>query len=163
LNFTAIDFETANHYRTSACQIGIVTVKNGKIVNTYSSFIKPLPNYFNPFFTGLHGIDAKKVSKALSFDKLWKEISEFFTNTEMLVAHNARFDMSVLKACCLKYGIKYDMPVNFCTCQASRKKLPELGNHKLSTVADYYGIDLNHHEALSDAKAAALIAMRLMG
>ncbi|KQC06993.1 MAG: hypothetical protein APR62_00780 [Smithella sp. SDB] len=163
LNFTAIDFETANYDRTSACQIGIVVVENSEIIKTYSSYIKPSPNFFVPFFTELHNIDAKKVSNFPLFDELWCEISEYFTSSDMLVAHNAIFDMNVLMACCEKYGIDYKLPASFCTCQASRRYLPYLANHKLSTVCKHYGIELNHHEALSDARAAALIALKFLG
>ncbi|MDD5344476.1 MAG: 3'-5' exonuclease [Smithella sp.] len=163
LNFTAIDFETANYNKTSACQIGIVVVRDSEIIKTYSSYIKPSPNFFIPFFTELHNIDAKKVSGFPSFGELWSEISEFLTDSEMLVAHNAVFDMNVLAACCEKYGINYNLPVSFCTCQSARRNLPSLVNHKLSTVCNHYGIELNHHEALSDARAAALIALKLLG
>lgn len=163
LNFTAIDFETANYDRASACQIGIVVVQNSEIVRTYSSYIKPSPNMFIPFLTEIHNIDAKTVSKSPSFAELWPEISGYLINPEMLVAHNSPFDMGVLSACCEKYGIEYELPDNFCTCRAARKKLPHLVNHKLSTVCSHYSIDLNHHEALSDARAAALIALKLLG
>ncbi|PKN37575.1 MAG: DNA polymerase III [Deltaproteobacteria bacterium HGW-Deltaproteobacteria-2] len=163
LNFTAIDFETANYEKTSACQIGIVVVKNSEIVKTYSSYIKPSPNFFIPFFTELHNIDAGKVSKFPLFGELWREMSEYLTDSDILVAHNAIFDINVLMACCGKYGIEYKLPTSFCTCQAARRNLPHLSNHKLSTVCSHYGIDLNHHEALSDARAAALIALKLLG
>ena len=163
LNFTAIDFETANYNITSACQIGIVVVEKSEIIKTYSSYIKPSPNFFIPFFTELHNIDAKKVSGFPSFGELWSEMSEYLTGSEMLVAHNAVFDIKVLTACCEKYGINYNLPASFCTCQSARRNLPRLMNHKLSTVCNHYGIDLNHHEALSDAKAAALIALKLLG
>ena len=163
LNFTAIDFETANYDRTSACQIGIVVVRGSEIIKTYSSYIKPSPNYFIPFFTELHNIDAKKVGNAPLFGELWSEIYEYFTDSDILVAHNAIFDMNVLMACCEKYGINCALPASFCTCQAARRNLPHLVNHKLSTVCTHYGIELNHHEALSDARAAALIALKLLG
>jgi len=163
LNFTAIDFETANYNITSACQIGIVVVENSEIIKTYSSYIKPSPNFFIPFFTELHNIDAKKVNGFPSFGELWSEISEYLTGSEMLVAHNAVFDINVLAACCEKYEIEYKLPISFCTCQAARRNLSHLANHKLSTVCTHYGIELNHHEALSDARAAALIALKLLG
>jgi DNA polymerase-3 subunit epsilon len=163
LNFTAIDFETANYERTSACQIGIVVVRDSEIIKTYSSYIKPSPNFFIPFFTELHNIDARKVSKSPLFGELWSEISENLTDSDIQVAHNAIFDMSVLVACCEKYGINYKLPTSFCTCRAARRNLPHLANHKLSTVSNHYGIELNHHEALSDARAAALIALKLLG
>lgn len=45
-NFAAIDFETANQQRTSVCSVGIVIVRNGEIVDSYYSLIKPEPEYF---------------------------------------------------------------------------------------------------------------------
>ncbi|MCK5199782.1 MAG: 3'-5' exonuclease [Spirochaetales bacterium] len=162
LTFTAIDFETANYKRTSACQIGIVVVKDNIIIEEFSSYIKPVPNYFLRYFTDdIHGIDEETVEDAPTFPELWEIISGFIENTPMLVAHNAVFDKGVLNACLDYHNIKANIPYFFCTVQGSRKKLPSLRNHKLSTVCSYYGIPLNHHEALSDARGAAGIALAL--
>lgn len=162
MTFTAIDFETANYKRTSACQIGIVVVENGKITEEFSSYIKPEPGYFLDYFTDdIHGIDEETVANAPTFPELWEKIASFIENTPLLVAHNAPFDKGVLNTCLKYHNIKASIPEFFCTVKGSRKKLPNLGNHKLSTVCDYYGIPLNHHEALSDARGAAGIALAL--
>ena len=162
MTFTAIDFETANYERTSACQIGIVVVKDGKITEEFSSFIKPVPAYFLGRFTDeIHGINEEAVAKAPTFPELWERITGFIKDTPLIVAHNAAFDMGVLRACLDYHDISAVLPEYLCTLKETRWKLPDLSNHKLSTVCDYYDITLNHHEALSDAKAAAKIALAL--
>ena len=67
--------------------------------------------------------------------------------------------MGVLKANLEHYGIKANIPPAYCTLKAAKKYLPVIDNHRLSTLADYYSIELNHHEALSDARAAAKLAL----
>jgi len=162
MTFTAIDFETANYERTSACQIGIVVVKDGKIIEEFVSFIKPVPDYFLSRFTDdIHGISKETVADAPTFQELWGKISEFIEYAPVIVAHNAPFDMGVLKACLKYHDIRASLPGHLCTVKESRKKLPNLKNHTLSTVSDYFDIPLNHHEALSDARAAARIALAL--
>lgn len=161
-NFTAIDFETANQYRTSACQIGIVLVENGKIKKEFVSYIKPEPNYFNSKFTkNIHGIDASTVIDAPTFPELWPTIASYIENAALLVAHNIGFDKSVLANCLEYHEIKAKIPETYCTLNKSKQQLANLENHQLSTVCDYFGIALNHHEALSDARATAKIALKL--
>ena len=105
MTFTAIDFETANNERTSACQIGIVVVKDGKIIEEFVSFIKPVPAYFLISFTDqIHGINKETVADAPTFPELWEDISGFIEGAPLIVAHSAPFDMGVLKAC-LDYHI----------------------------------------------------------
>ena len=93
-DFTAIDFETANRYPTSACSIGIVVVRGGKIAEEFSHLIKPEPFYFYRKFIEIHGITPKMVEEAPSFYDLWSVMGRYF-DTRALVAHNAGFDMSV--------------------------------------------------------------------
>lgn len=162
LTFIAIDFETANYERTSACQIGIVKVEKGKITEEFVSYIKPEPNYFLEYFTlDIHGIDKNMVADAPTFPELWESISGFIERAPLIVAHNASFDMDVLKKCLDYHGIISKIPSSYCTYRNAKQKLPSLKNHKLSDVCKYYNIPLNHHEALSDARGAALIALEL--
>ncbi len=162
-NFIAIDFETANHQRTSACQIGIVVVRDSIIIEEFVSYIQPVPFYFRDDFIDIHGITPETVKNAPFFSMVWNNIKEIITNSEIIVAHNAPFDMGVLKECLSYYGINSKLPPSFCTVKLARKKLPELENHRLSTVCRHLGISLNHHEALSDAKGCAEILLRLDG
>ncbi|QEN03314.1 DNA polymerase III [Thiospirochaeta perfilievii] len=161
MTFTAIDFETANKVKTSACQIGIIVVENGKIIKEFSSYIKPPePDYFLKEFTdNIHGITKEMVKNAPTFKELWETISGYIINTPVIVAHNAHFDFGVLNSLLDFYDIKTNLPTVYCTLRAARKYLPRLENHQLSTVSKHFNIQLNHHEALSDARAAANIAL----
>ena len=159
-DFTAIDFETANHHPTSACSIGIVVVCDGVIADEFSHLIKPEPFYFYRKFIGIHGITPAMVEDSPSFYDLWGKMWRYF-DTEALVAHNAGFDMSVLKACLERSDIYIPMPQSYCTCRLSRKLVKGLPNYKLNTLCEHFGIELNHHEALSDARGAAKIMIEL--
>jgi DNA polymerase-3 subunit epsilon len=156
-SFCAIDFETACYQRASACAVGLVRVKEGQIDETFYTLIKPpLGMEILPSFTSIHGITNREVAKAPTFENIWPVLKEFIGN-DFLVAHNSSFDKSVLRYCLGYYGIEYAVPDFVCTVQCSRRKWPELYNHKLDTVSRYLGIELTHHEALSDSLACAKI------
>ena len=132
-DFTAIDFETANRYPTSACSIGIVVVQDGEITEEFSHLIKPEPYYFNKKFIEIHGITPVMVKDAPSFYDLWGVIGRYF-DTEALVAHNAGFDMSVLKACLERADLYARLPESFCTCRLSRKLVKGLPENILLEI-----------------------------
>ncbi len=157
LDFCAIDFETACYQQASACAVGIVRVRGGVIGETFYSLIKPPEGMeILPWFTRIHGITQKDVRNAPDFVELWQRFREFIGD-DLLVAHNSSFDRTVLSRCLEYYGIDFPVPRFECTVQCSRKKWPDLENHQLDTVSDFLGIDLTHHEALSDALACARI------
>ena len=80
----------------------------------------------------------------------------------MIVAHNAVFDLSVLKKCLRDYDIQWKPYVRYvCTVQTGRRLLPGI-SHKLNDMCDYYGIALDHHKASSDSRACAEILMRYL-
>ncbi len=63
--FTAIDFETAQGYRWSICQVGLIRVENGEIVKQLNLLVQPPDNYYLDRFIDIHGItpeDTKNVS-----------------------------------------------------------------------------------------------------
>lgn len=161
MNFTAIDFETANNNPASACAIGIVVVENSEIVFERAILLKPYTDWFSKYNVAVHGIEPHHVANAPRFEEIWHEIAKYIEDADLIVAHNAGFDMSVLRRC-LEYGdIACRLPQSACTVKLAQKLLPHLHNHKLNTVSEYFGIELNHHEALSDARAAALIMLEL--
>jgi len=161
MNFIAIDFETANGDPISACALGVIVVQNGRIVKEKSYLLKPYNNWFSKYNVAVHGITHDRVKDAPRFGDIWHEIAPDIENAEFIVAHNAGFDMNVLRKCLMFADIAGRLPGSVCTVQLSKKKLPELHNHKLNTLAEHFGIQLNHHEALSDARAAALIMLEL--
>lgn len=161
-DFVAIDFETANAKRSSICSLGLVVVENGVITDKIYSLIKPVPNYYSFWTTDIHGISYYDTIKSPSFFDIWSEVLDR-TKGLPFVAHNSSFDSSCLKSVYGLYGIEYPNFDFYCTLRAARKKLPNLGNHRLNTVAKYLGYDLeNHHHALADAEACARIAVHLL-
>lgn len=160
-NFAAIDFETANFERSSVCSVGIVVVRNGEIVDKFYSLIKPEPEYYNYRCQQVHGLCAKDTDNAPVFPDVWAQ-TEPLVKGLPLVAHNKAFDESCLKAVFRVYQMDYPDYEFHCTCVASRKIWPE-GHHNLDIIAARCGYNLeNHHHALADAEACAMIALKIL-
>ncbi|MEK3889232.1 exonuclease domain-containing protein [Bacillus sp. FSL K6-3431] len=160
MNFVAIDFETANSVRSSVCSIGIVKVKNGKIQEELHTLINPLSE-FHYYNTKIHGITEYMVHDAPTFEEFWPKFKGFIEN-QMIIAHNASFDIGVLRDSLTRI---HETEPNFqygCSYRIAKKVWPNLYNHKLSTVANYLSISLKHHDALEDARASAIITLEAM-
>lgn len=156
--FVAIDFETADSKRDSACAVGIVVVDGGEIVARDYRLIRPPRKKFNPYCVRVHGIHWADVCDEPSFGDIWPEIEPLFEGSDFIVAHNSAFDKSVLHTCCRESGWTAPEQPFLCTVQLSRKTW-SLASNKLPSVCDHLGISLNHHNAASDAEACALIAV----
>lgn len=162
-DFAAIDFETANGERTSVCSVGAVVVRDGQIVDRFYSLIRPEPNYYAWFCRRVHGLSERDTCEAPLFPEVWRQLVPRIEGLP-LVAHNARFDEGCLRAVCACYGLEGpDVPFHD-TLQASRRAFGRrLPNHQLHTVAAACGYDLTqHHHALADAEACAVIALHLL-
>lgn len=161
-DFAAIDFETANHERSSVCSVGIVIVRNGEIVDSFYSLINPEPNYYNYWCNQVHGLTRKDTDSAPVFPEVWKQIEPLIEGLP-LVAHNRPFDESCLKAVFRVYQMDYPVYPFYDTLSTVRKVFPQLENHQLHTVAAVCGYQLNrHHHALADAEACAWIAREIL-
>ena len=158
MKFTAIDFETANASMLSACSIGIVEFEDGVPVRETYTLIRPPEEYgkFNWYNVRIHGIKATMVKDAPTFDKVWEQIRDSIDG-QLIVCHNAAFDTVVLCRLLEYYGIAIPTFDYVCTVKISQLLWPEMENHKLDTVCNDLNIVLNHHEALSDARACGLI------
>ena len=159
-DFVAIDFETANSNRDSACSVGLVVVREGIVAETYASLIRPPMLDFNPMCVKKHGITPGAVKDAPRFADVWPEIERRCAH-HVLVAHNASFDVGVLCACIAQAGCARASGRYICTLELARAVLPGLDNHRLCTLALVFGIPLRHHDAASDARACAEVAIRL--
>ena len=161
-DFAAIDFEAANGEVTSACSVGVVIVRNDEIVDRFYSLIKPVPNRYDFWTTKVHGIRYKDTANADTFPAVWYKVAYKVKDLPM-VAHGISFDERCLKALHKYYHLKYPDYKFYCTHLGSEKLLPDLENHKLQTVALHFGYDLakNHHNAVADAEACAVIAMNI--
>ena len=155
-SFAALDFETATYQRNSACALAVVTVADGLIADSLVTLIRPPTNEFR--FTHIHRLTWDDVKASPTFEELWPEVEAQIASCDFLVAHNAPFDKGVLNACCAHYGIAAPEKRWACTVRAAREAW-DLPSHKLNVVCEHLGIALDHHEALSDARTCARIAL----
>ncbi len=158
MDFTEIDFETATEKSDSACSVAVVEVRGGEVAGEFSTLIRPPRLAFSPFNVRIHGITPEMVEYERDFAGIWPELRPFLEG-RIVFAHNAPFDMGVLKSCLLANRIE---PPNFyhcCTVQISRKAWPQLPNHKLDTMGAFLHVDFRHHDALEDARACAAIPL----
>ena len=153
-SFVAIDFETADTGRDSACAVGLVRVEKNCIVRRESRLIRPPRRGF--IFTYIHGITWEDVADAAPFARVWQELRDLVGGVEFLAAHNAPFDRSVLAACCRSAGLE-PPPLPFeCSVRVARKAWG-IRPTTLPDVCRALDIELRHHDALSDAEACARI------
>jgi DNA polymerase-3 subunit epsilon len=162
MNFVALDFETANEARASACSIGMVEVVDGAIRDSRHILIRPKDDYFHPLNIGIHGITWAMVRHSPTFDECWPEIQEFIGGRPV-IAHNAGFDMSVLRYTFDHYGMEYPEIPYLCTLFLSRLHWPEMGSYKLNDIARRLGNRFEHHRADEDARACAEVLLRIAG
>ena len=158
--FIVFDVETPNHYNNRMSAIGITVIEDGVISEEYYSLVNP-ETHFDDFNVRLTGISEETVWDAPAFPELWEEI-EPIMSSGLLVAHNAVFDIGVLKKCLGHYEIDWKPYVRYaCTVQMGRRLLPGM-KHNLNVLCDYYGIGLQHHHAASDSHACAEILLRYL-
>jgi DNA polymerase-3 subunit epsilon len=154
--FVALDFETADYPRDSACALGLVRVENHRIVRRTYHLIRPPRRRFS--FTYLHGITWDDVAGQPTFAELWPSLTPILADVDFLAAHNASFDRSVLNRCCETAGLTPPALAFQCTVRLARQTW-DIFPTKLNNVCDYLGITLKHHHAASDAEACALIVI----
>lgn len=162
LSFTAIDFETAGAHRASVCSVGLARVRAGVVVDRYSSLVVP-PTGLDSFTSRnsqIHGIGPEHVRSAPDWDAVFSDVMAF-AGDDVLVAHNASFDRSVLQQACT--SVDLDWPENrwLDTLPVARGMLT-LASYSLPFVAQALGLPPSeHHDAAEDAQQAAHIAVAL--
>ena len=119
-SFVALDFETANNSRDSACALAVVRVDDGRVVEERYRLIRPPTPSF--LFTGIHGITWRHVKDEPTFDGAWPHLAELIEGVDFLVAHNAPFDRGVLRACCARYGLAEPQLPWLDTVRAAKKR-----------------------------------------
>lgn len=163
LSFAAIDFETATGYMESACAVGIVTVTDGEITDEYYSLIQPPENEYWRANMLVHGITPGMTESLPGFHAIYPEVKKRLQGN-VVVAHNEQFDRNVLKNTMRMYGLDYDelsLPERWeCTCRIYRSLGYKPVN--LSACCEREGIELKHHEALSDARGCAKLYLNFL-
>jgi DNA polymerase-3 subunit epsilon len=189
MKFTCFDFETANMSKESICQVGIVVVDNGNIIETKSWLVNP-HSFFDPFNIRIHGITAEMVKGCPKFNELWTEIVPYFNDADFVIAHNARFDIGALDAALELYLCPqpnqfsisfihkdrvneprtinvedYDFEVpNFafvCSVAMARRAYSKEPSYSLQSLCSKLGIEYGNHDAGADAKSCAELAIKI--
>jgi DNA polymerase-3 subunit epsilon len=158
LDFTAIDFETANSSNASACAVGLARVRDGRVVATTGWLIQPPPGHdrFFELNTRIHGLRSEDVEGAKTWSEQLDDLAAF-AGADVLVAHNAGFDMMVLRRACEATGDRCPPYRYVCSLQVARK-LYDLESYRLPSVAAAAGfLDFPHHDPTADALACAHI------
>lgn len=162
LDFTAVDFETANSYRGSPCSVGLVKVHDGQVVDTAHWLIRPPAayDYFHSFNTMLHGISAETVANSPRWKDVLPNLVDF-VDGDTVIAHNAGFDLGVVRYACVADGIHWPTMDFLCTLVLARRAF-QLPSYRLPFVTQACGATITgHHHAAADAEAAARVAVAL--
>jgi DNA polymerase III subunit epsilon len=158
VDFTAIDFETANSSSASACSVGLVKVRDGRVVDRVHWYIRPpFPhNEFSEWNVRIHGITPEMVADAPGWADYLPAFREFAEH-DVLVAHNAGFDTGVIAKTTAAFGLAVPDYRSLCSLQVARKTY-HLDSYRLPVAAMAAGFeDFSHHDALADAEACAAI------
>lgn len=161
MNFIALDVETANADRSSICQIGLAKFKDGQLFDTWSSLIDPR-DYFDPFNVTIHGISENDVIGKKSFPDMFPKVSEWLSGR--IVVHHGSFDRVAFDRSCARFGLS---PIDCSwlnTQSVVRRTFSEFSRagYNLKNLSHHLGLDLNHHDALSDAVAAGQVLVHCL-
>ncbi len=160
MDFLALDFETATARPDSPCELGIAIVRGGVVREVRNWLIKP-PQWpwFNPYNIAVHGITPQDVADAPRWQDIWEEVSQLL-HENTVVAHNAAFDMNVLRSTLGAHGLAHPVFQYFCSVSMARKVWPGYASYGLKSMCDLHRIPLNHHRAGNDAEATAELVIR---
>ncbi len=158
VDFVALDFETANSHASSACSVGLVRVRDSRVEDRARWLINPPEGHaeFLPFNIKIHGITPAMVANAPGWAEQLPDLREFIGD-DIAVAHNAGFDMGVIRTACAETVTPTPKLRYLCSVQVSRKTY-DIASHRLPLAAAAAGFgEFSHHEALADAEACAAI------
>lgn len=154
----AIDFETANEQRSSPCAIGLAWIEDGRITDVEHHYIRPIDMRFSGWNIAVHGIRPADVEDAEEFPGVLSKLQARI-ETATVIAHNASFDISVMRRTCELYGLPFPCFDYICTVQVAKNTWPDLGSAKLNAVCDFLGVEFKHHDAAQDAFACGSVAL----
>lgn len=156
----AVDFETANEQRGSACSVGLAWIEDGRVTRVEERLIRPKDMRFSSFNIAIHGIRPEHVEDAGEFPEVMDEFAEDFLGATM-IAHNAAFDFSVWRACLDQYRQSYPEFQYLCSVKMAQKVWPQLPSHRLNILASHLGLTFTHHNAAEDAAICAEAAIAI--
>jgi len=165
MTITSLDFETANRSRVSICAAGIAVFENGNLTETNHWLVRPPSGHgwFLPEFTeDCHGLTWFDVQDAPEFSAIAPELLERLTRADVVIAHNAQFDIGALRATLDHFGLRCPEFDYLCTYRVAERLWPDLPNHQLNTLAAHIGHEFHHHHAQADAEAVGRVLLAMM-
>jgi DNA polymerase-3 subunit epsilon len=165
MTFASLDFETANQSRVSICAAGMAVFENGNLTETLHRLVRPPKGHgwFLPEFTeNCHGLTWFDVQDAPEFSAIAPELLERLTRADIVIAHNAQFDIGALRATLDHFGLACPEFDYLCTYRVAERIWPDLPNHQLDTLAAHIGHEFHHHHAQSDAETAGRVLLAMM-
>lgn len=162
MDLIALDFETANSLPGSACSFGVAVFRDGVLRQCAERLVLPheTRRFIPPFYTSIHGIRMEDVADAQEFP-FFAETLFPILESGLVLAHNAAFDMGVLRALCELYHLRSPEIRYLCTCKAARRFWRGLENYKLDTLCRKIGHTFRHHDAREDAAAAGFVYLAM--
>jgi DNA polymerase-3 subunit epsilon len=164
MKFAAIDFETANQADQSICAVGLSVFVDGASTNSRYWLIRPPKGYgwFQDDFINIHGIRHTDVQNQPEFPAVAPELFTRLAAADIVVAHNAQFDMRKLIGTAAHFGLKVPPIDCICTMALARRVWPELDGYALNSLAERIGHQFQHHHAAADAEAAGWLLLAMM-
>lgn len=165
MTITSIDFETANPSRVSICAAGMAVFVDGVLTETPYWLVRPPKGHgwFLDEFIECHGLTHLDVLDAPEFPAIAPEFLARLAHADLVVAHNAHFDIGHLRETLNHFGLACPTFDYVCTCQLARRVWPELPDHRLNTLAAHIGLEFQHHYAQADAEAAGRVLLAMIG
>ena len=161
--FSVVDVETTGlgPANNNIIEIGLVKIKNFKVIDRYNSFINP-GRSIPPFITQFTGISNDDVYDAPFFEDLVKPLQDFLEDS-VLVGHNLQFDLSFLRKEFQVCGVENYQPLQLCTLRLARRMFPNLKSRSLGNLATHLRLkNEDAHRAYADAEVTAKILHHLV-
>jgi DNA polymerase-3 subunit epsilon len=165
MTITSLDFETANRSRVSICAAGIAVFENGNLKESLHWLVRPPKGkgwFLTEFTENCHGLTRFDVQDAPEFSAIAPELLERLTRADIVIAHNAQFDIGALRATLDHFALARPEFDYLCTYRLAERLWPDLPNHQLNTLAAHIGHKFHHHHAQADAEAAGRVLLAMM-
>jgi len=165
MNITAIDFETANYSDVSICAVGLAVFQDGQLTESPYWLVRPPKGFgwFREDFTkDCHGLTWFDVQNSPEFPAIAPQVIERLMAADIVVAHNAEFDMRKFRATLEHFAIAAPAFDYLCTLAVAREAWPGLSRHTLDSVTAHIGHQFKHHHAGQDAEAAGRVILAAM-
>ncbi|MBR4052080.1 MAG: hypothetical protein IKJ96_03410 [Alistipes sp.] len=165
LNFVALDFEMATRAKKRICQIGLVKVEDSCVVAEKCWLVKPPANKYDSQCVEVHHITPDMTANMPEFDQVWPDVFAYIDHSVVVAHHAKSIELAALTYALEEYGIDRESalwPEFKCYCSKQTADMSGLFEDcQLSTICRYYNVDFMHHNAMEDAKATAIVMLKM--